>query len=170
LSHLSSNDDEIGGRLRMASSIRVLFVCVHNSARSRIAETYLRQLGGDRFEVTSAGYEPRAVNPLVVEALAEVGLTLPSLAPQPSALQLFGDDRRFDYVIGVCDEAHGQRCPHFAGVTRRIFWSFPDTSTLAGDHAEQLAKVRQVRDAIRDHVDAWLRTLSYDVASTDTGS
>lgn len=143
----------------MTDAVEVLFVCVHNAARSRMAEALLRKLGGPRFEVTSAGFEPREVNPLVVEALAELGLSLPSTDPQPSVFDLFRAGRRFDYVIGVCDEEHGQRCPLFPGITQRLDWSFPDPATFAGSHDERLARVVGVRDAIRARLEAWLRTL-----------
>ena len=99
----------------MSAVLRVLFVCVHNAARSRMAEALLRELGGPRCEVTSAGFEPREVNPLVVEALADIGLSLPSIAAQPSVFERFKAGRHFHYVIGVCDEEHGQKCALFPG-------------------------------------------------------
>jgi arsenate reductase len=133
--------------------VKVLFVCVHNAARSRMAEALLRDLGGPRFEVTSAGFEPREVNPLVVEAMQLVGLHVAQTSSQPSVFDLFKAGRHFHYVIGVCDEEHGQKCPLFPGVTKRISWSFSDPSTFTGSHAERLARVVEVRDAI------WLTTL-----------
>ena len=149
----------------MSADVRVLFVCVHNAARSRMAEALLRELGGPRFEVTSAGFEPREVNPLVVEALADIGLSLPSTAAQPSVFELFRAGRHFHYVIGVCDEEHGQKCPLFPGVTQRIYWSFPDPATFTGSHDEKLARVIEVREALRARIEAWLATLS-DTDST----
>ena len=143
----------------MTDTVKVLFVCVHNAARSRMAEALLRELGGPRFEVRSAGFEPREVNPLAVEALALAGLSLGTLGPQPSVFQLFKTGSFFHYVIGVCDEEHGQKCPLFPGVTKRITWSFPDPSTFTGSHEEKLARVVQLRDAIREHIAAWLQTL-----------
>ena len=143
----------------MTETIKVLFVCVHNAARSRMAEAILRQIGGARFEVASAGFEPREVNPLVVEAMALTGLTLHTTEAQPSVFQLFQAGRRFHYVIGVCDEEHGQKCPLFPGVTQRIYWSFPDPSTFSGSHEEQLDRVVEVRDAIRERIAQWLKTL-----------
>jgi arsenate reductase len=149
----------------MSADVRVLFVCVHNAARSRMAEALLRELGGPGVEVMSAGFEPREVNPLVVEALADLGLSLPSTAPQPSVFELFRAGRHFHYVIGVCDEGHGQKCPLFPGVTQRIYWSFPDPATFTGSHDEQLTRVVRVRDAIRARIESWLATLS-DMDST----
>lgn len=143
----------------MSDEVKVLFVCIHNAARSRMAEALLRQPGGHRFQVTSAGFEPREVNPLAVEALAELGLSLASTAPQPSVFELFKAGRQFHYVIGVCDEEHGQKCPLFPGLTQRLYWSFPDPATFTGTHAERLALAIQVRNAIRQHLEAWLTTL-----------
>ncbi len=140
----------------MTAPVRVLFVCVHNAGRSRLAEALLRELGGPRFEVTSAGFEPRAVNPLVVEALADVGLSLPSTAAQPSVFELYKAGRHFQYVIGVCDEEHGQKCPLFPGVAQRLTWSFPDPASFEGSHDEQLARVIELREAIRARLEAWL--------------
>jgi arsenate reductase len=143
----------------MTDTTSVLFVCIHNAARSRMAEALLRHLGGPRFEVTSAGYEPREVNPLVVEALQLIGLRLAHPGPQPSVFDLFTTGRRFSYVIGVCDEEHDQKCPIFAGITERLSWSFPNPSTFTGTHEERLASVVEVRDAIRARIEAWLKTL-----------
>jgi arsenate reductase len=143
----------------MTDTTSVLFVCIHHAARSRTAEALLRHLGGPRFEVTSAGYEPREVNPLVVEALQLIGLRLAHPGPQPSVFDLFTAGRRFSYVIGVCDEEHDQKCPIFAGITERLSWSFPDPSTFTGTHEERLARVVEVRDAIRARIEAWLKTL-----------
>ncbi len=148
----------------MSDPIKVLFVCVHNAARSRMAEAFLRLRGGDRFEVTSAGYEPREVNPLVVEAMAKIGVNLTSTEPQPSVFELYQEGRIFRYVITVCDAEHGQRCPIFPGVAagRRLSWSFPDPSTFEGSHEEKLARVAEVREAIDARVTAWLKTLTED--------
>ena len=149
----------VGSSSTMSANLRVLFVCVHNAARSRMAEALLRQLGGPLFEVTSAGFEPRAVNPLVIEALADIGLSLPSTATQPSVFELFRAGRHFHYVIGVCDEEHGQKCPLFPGITRRLNWSFPDPATFTGSHEEKLARVTEVREALRARIESWLTTL-----------
>ena len=143
----------------MTADIQVLFVCVHNAARSRMAEALLRELGGPRFEVTSAGFEAHEVSPLALESLASVGLSLPFTGVQPSVFELFKAGRRFDYVIGVCDEEHGQRCPVFAGVTQRLYWSFPDPGTFTGSHAEKLARIAEVRDAIEQQLRAWVQTI-----------
>jgi len=150
----------------MSEVIRVLFVCVHNAARSRMAEALLRELGGPRFEVSSAGFDPREVNPLAIEAMERLGLPLTETGRQPSVFELFKEGRHFHYVIGVCDEAQGEKCPHFLGVTRRIFWTFPDPSTFTGGHDEKLARVIEVRDAIRERIEAWLKTVPHEPTKT----
>ena len=143
----------------MSDKIKVLFLCIHNAARSRMAEALLLKLGGDRFEVTSAGFEPTEANPVVVEALAKIGLSLPSTARQPSVFDLFKACRHFHYVISVCDEGAAQRCPIFPGVSKRIAWSFPDPSTFTGTHGDKLARVIEVRNAIEVQIKDWLQTL-----------
>ena len=143
----------------MSDAIKVLFVCVHNAARSRIAEAYLKKLGGPNFEVNSSGFEPQEANPLVVEAMKLVSVPLVATEKQPSVFDLFRTGRRFNYVIAVCDEATGQKCPIFPGLTKRVSWSFPDPSEFTGSHREKLAQVIAVRDAIRAQIELWLKEL-----------
>lgn len=138
---------------------RVLFVCIHNSARSQMAAAYLRELGGDAFEVESAGLEPGTLNPLAVEVMREDGIDI-SRAPTQSVFQLFKDGVRFEYVISVCDEASAERCPIFPGVVKRLNWSFADPATFTGSHAERLRATRTVRDEVRDTVQRWIAELS----------
>lgn len=133
--------------------LRVLFICTQNSGRSQMAEEFLRSFAGDAFEVESAGLEPaEAVNPLVVEAMREVGLDLSHKKPQ-SVFELFKAGRLYNYVITVCDSESEGRCPIFPGVTHRWHWPFPDPGTVTGTHEEQLAQVRAIRDHIREQVE-----------------
>jgi arsenate reductase (thioredoxin) len=150
----------------MSDAIKVLFICVHNAARSRMAEALLRARGGGRFEVTSAGYEPREVNPIVIEAMKSIGVKMTATGPQPSVFDLFKEGRIFNYVISVCDAEHDQKCPIFAGVTQRLSWSFPDPSGFGGTYEEKLARVAEVRDAIGERIDAWLKTVTKDAKDT----
>lgn len=90
--------------------------------------------------------------------MALIDIPLPSTEPQPSVFDLFKTGRHFHYVIGVCDEEQGQKCPIFPGVTKRLSWSFPDPASFTGTHDEKLARVVEVRDAIRDRVVAWVRS------------
>jgi arsenate reductase len=134
---------------------RVLFLCIHNSARSQMAEAFVKQVAGDRFEVESAGLEPGKLNPLAVEAMRLVGIDI-SRNPLQSVFELFKSGKRFQYVISVCDEASAERCPIFPGVTTRLNWSFDDPSTFTGTEQERLAKTVRVRDQIREKVRRWV--------------
>ena len=96
----------------MTDKKRVLFVCVHNSARSQIAEAFLNALAGDRFEAMSAGLEPGTLNPLVVEVMKEVGIDI-SRNQTKSAFDLFKKGELFSYVITVCDAASAEHVPAF---------------------------------------------------------
>lgn len=139
----------------MAAKTKVLFVCVHNSGRSQMAQAFLEQMAGDRFEVASAGFEPAPINPLVVEAMAEVGIDLSRRASQ-GVFDLYKRGRLYDYVITVCDDSREKQCPVFPGVTHRLHWPFPDPAAVLGDQAEKLAAVRGIRDQVRARVAAWL--------------
>lgn len=141
----------------MSDKIRILVICGHNSARSQMTETFIRELGGDRFEVESAGLEPTAINPLVVEVMGEIGYDLSRKGTQ-SVFDLFKSGRLFDYVVAVCDAATDQRCPVFPGVTQRLHWPFPDPEDLTGSRDEKLDALRDIRNDIRDKVDAWIRS------------
>ncbi|HLZ48282.1 MAG TPA: arsenate reductase ArsC [Candidatus Limnocylindria bacterium] len=127
---------------------RVLFLCTHNSARSQMAEGLLRSLGGDRFEVHSAGTEATAVRPLAVEAMREIGIDISRQTSK--SLDRFREDR-FDTVITVCDEAN-ESCPVFPNATGRLHWSLPDPSKATGSKDEQLAAYRAVRDELRSRI------------------
>ncbi|GFK96127.1 Glutaredoxin arsenate reductase [Fundidesulfovibrio magnetotacticus] len=134
---------------------RVLFLCVHNSARSQIAEAYLKLLGGDGFHVESAGFEPGPINPLVVEVMAEVGVDLTDKGSQ-KVFDLFREGRVFDYVITVCEESEGSKCPIFPGMTHRLHLAFEDPAAVTGTREERLAQVRAIRDAIRKVVEEFI--------------
>lgn len=132
----------------------VLFVCVHNSARSKMAEAFLNQRCPDDFVAESAGLEPGTLNPLAVAAMGEVGIDISSRQTQ-STLDLFKRGKHYSYVITVCDEMSAERCPIFPGNARRLHWSFPDPATVEGTREERLAKTRLIRDQIRGKIDAW---------------
>ncbi len=134
-----------------------MFVCIHNSARSQMAEELLRLLGGDRFEVESAGLEPGTLNPLAVEVLKEKGIDITGKKTQ-KVFDLYTQGRRYHYVITVCDEANAERCPIFPGAIQKLHWGFSDPSSLAGPKEERLAKTRHVRDEIEQKIRSWLST------------
>ena len=139
--------------------IRVLFVCVHNSARSQMAEAFLNQLAGDRFEAQSAGLEPGTLNPLAVEVMKEVGADI-SANRTKSVFDFFRSGSLFDYVVTVCDGANAERCPIFPGVTKRLHWSFADPAALAGEWEQMVGATRLIRDEIRAAVTAFIRDYS----------
>ena len=136
------------------SKQNILFVCVHNSARSQMAEAFLHQLCSEQFNAHSAGLEPGKLNPIVVEAMQEIGLDI-SGNPTKAVFDMFKSGKLFSYVITVCDEASAERCPIFPGVTKRLHWSFPDPSGFQGTHEERLAKTRGVRDTIKAKIEEW---------------
>ena len=130
------------------SPIRVLFVCTGNSARSLMAEAVLRRYGGDRFEVHSAGTEPRGVNPLTLRVLAERGIDA-SWARSKSVDEFRG--QTFDYVITVCDQAR-QVCPVFPGDHASLHWGYEDPAEATGTEEERLAVFRRVLLAMSERV------------------
>jgi arsenate reductase len=133
---------------------KVLFICVHNSARSQMAEAWLNHTCPDEFEAQSAGLEPGTLNPLVVEVMHEAGIDLSQKKTQ-AVFDVWKSGRIFQYVITVCSESESQGCPIFAGVTTRLHWPFPDPSKLSGTDAEKRREARKIRDAIRTKIEAW---------------
>lgn len=130
---------------------RVLFVCIHNSARSQMAEAFLNKLAPEEFLAESAGIEPGKLNPVVVEAMKEVSIDISM--NQTNSVQSFIDEgRAYDYIMTVCDEASAERCPVFPGVGKRIHMGFPDPSSFDGDHSEKLQRTRVVRDQIKEKI------------------
>ncbi|WP_420265362.1 arsenate reductase ArsC [Candidatus Magnetominusculus dajiuhuensis] len=134
---------------------RVLFVCIHNSARSQMAEELLRRLGGGRFETESAGLDPGVLNPLAVEVLREIGIDISTKQTQ-SVESRINSGITYDYVVTVCDGASAERCPVFPDGGKRLHWSFDDPSGFTGTHEEKLDKTRKVRDDIRRKIEQWL--------------
>ena len=137
------------------AKLRVLFLCTHNSARSQMAEAFLRALAGERFGVASAGTEATRVHPLAIQAMQEVGIDLAGHTSK--SLDGFLD-KSWDYVITVCDSAN-ERCPVFPGRTTRIHWSFDDPSQVTGTDQEHLQAFRRVRDQIHARLRQWLENL-----------
>lgn len=136
--------------------IKVLFVCVHNSARSQIAEAFLNRLGNEKFIAESAGLEPAPINPLVVRAMREIGYDLSEKEPH-SVFDYFKEGRKYSTIIKVCDQANGQRCPIFPLTLEVLDWNFEDPSEFTGTVDEKLEKVRALRDKIKENVLAFIR-------------
>jgi arsenate reductase (thioredoxin) len=136
---------------------RVLFLCTHNSSRSQMAEGLLRARGGSAFAVFCAGTHPRAVHPLAVKAMAELGIDISERAGhRAKGIEEFADEALMDLVVTVCDEA-AEECPYFPRARRQEHWGFPDPSRASGSEEERLAVFRQVRDGIAARIDAFLR-------------
>lgn len=128
---------------------KVLFLCTGNSARSQMAEGYLRHILGDRFEAMSAGIEPKELNPLAVEVMGAIGIDI-SQQISKNVVTLLG--LHVPYVITVCDDAK-ERCPIFPGTWKFLHRSFEDPAQAEGTREEKLAVFRRVRDEIAGYID-----------------
>jgi arsenate reductase (thioredoxin) len=150
-------------------SIRVLFVCTGNSARSQVGQALLEHLGGDDFAVESAGTEPKGVNPFAVQVLAEVGIDWSRA--ESKALAPF-IEQPFDYVITVCDRAR-QACPVFPGSTNSLHWGLDDPAEVEGSDEEKLAAFRRTRQELtqrlRPFIEIARRTAGLPVGSVLAG-
>ena len=138
--------------------IRILCLCVHNSARSQMAEAYLRLFGGDFIDAESAGLEPGMLNPYVVRALREDGIDIAGKKTQ-DVFDLYRAGRTYHFVITVCSKEAAERCPLFPGRSERQHWPFDDPSSFVGADDAILAQVRGVRDAIREKVRTFVEEL-----------
>jgi arsenate reductase len=136
---------------------KVLFICTGNSARSQMAEAFLRAYGGDHYEAFSGGLEPRGVNPLTVRVMEERGIDITT--QRSKGLAEYLGRQHFGILVTVCDRAE-RECPIFPGVSTRLHWSFEDPAAIAGSEEERLAKFREIRDAIETRVREWLRERS----------
>ena len=131
---------------------RVLILCTGNSCRSQMAEGFLRHLGGDRFEVFSAGIKPTEVNPLAIKVMAEVGIDISSHRSK-SAMEFI--KQQFDYVITVCDNVK-QTCPVFPGKYKKIHWDLEDPAEASGSEEDRLVVFRKIRDQIQNNISEFL--------------
>ncbi|HZK64386.1 MAG TPA: arsenate reductase ArsC [Puia sp.] len=138
---------------------KILFVCIHNSARSQMAEAFLNKYGNGQFEAESAGLEPGTMNPNVVAVMLEAGIDLSKKGTQ-GVFDLFRKSTFYNAVITVCDGASAERCPVFPGAVKRIAWSFEDPSAFKGTPQEVLQRTRQIRDEIEKAVLAFIKEAS----------
>jgi arsenate reductase len=133
---------------------RVLFLCTGNSARSQMAEAFLRKYGGNTFEPYSAGLEPKGVNPLTVKVMNEVGIDISN--QHSKSIDTYLGKVLFQYLITVCDDAD-KNCPTgIPGVKNRMHWSFEDPAKFEGTEEKKLAKFREVRDLIEKGIKEWV--------------
>lgn len=143
------------------SFYRVLFVCIHNSSRSQMAEAFLKQT--PYFQVDSAGIEPGLLNPYAVKVMQEVGIDI-SHHQTKSVFDLYDQGNRYDAVISVCDPEAAEKCPIFPGKTKRYHWTFPDPLKLTGSFDQKCQKIRM----IRNEIDYKVRQFVKDFHSLDT--
>ena len=137
-----------------ATKPRVLFMCTGNSARSQMSEALLHKYAGDRFEVFSAGLDPKTLHPLTVQVLQEIGIDTSHLRAKGWRDML--DKGWFRYVVFVCASAE-QKCPTtFLAAKERLAWPFDDPAAAQGTDAQRLSEFRRVRDEIEDRIREWL--------------
>ena len=133
---------------------RVLFMCTGNSARSQMAEAFLRKYAGDDFDAHSAEMEPKGLNPLTIQVMNEVGIDVSN--QQSKGIETYLGKKHFQYLITVCDDAD-QNCPTlWPGVNTRLHWSFEDPAKFEGSDAGKLAKFREIRDLIEKRIKEWV--------------
>lgn len=136
------------------SKQKVLFLCTGNSARSQMAEAFLRKYAGDSFEPHSAGLEPKGLNPLAIQVMSENGIDISK--QESKGIETYLGKVLFQYLITVCDDAN-QNCPTvWPGVNTRMHWSFEDPARFEGTKEEKLAKFREVRDLIEKKIKEWV--------------
>jgi len=120
-----------------------------------MAQSLLNMLGGDRFAAESAGLEAGTLNPLAVEAMAEIGIDISGNTTR-RAFDVYKSGKRFHYVITVCDAGNAQKCPIFPNTWQYLNWSFPDPAQLQGTHEEKMKEIRKIRDSIKEKLKAWI--------------
>jgi arsenate reductase len=135
--------------------IKVIFLCTGNSARSQMAEAFLRHYARDHFEVYSAGLEAKGINPLTVKVMEERGISLTGHTSKP--LSQFLGNVHFGITVTVCDRIEAE-CPTYPSMGTRLFWPFSDPAASTGSEAEKLEAFRNVRDGIETKVIEWLKS------------
>jgi len=138
----------------MNNKKRVLFLCTGNSARSQIAEAFLRHYAGDYFEVYSAGLEPKGINPFSIRVMSEVGIDI-SGQKSKSVSEYLGKVL-IQTLITVCDDAE-KNCPTgWPGITKKLHWTFEDPAAFIGSEDEKISKFREIRDPIDQKIQSWI--------------
>ena len=147
-------------------TLRVLFVCIHNSGRSQMAEAFLNYYGEDKFYAESAGLEAGKLNPIVVDVIQESGIDI-SANKTKDVFDFYKAGKRFNYVITVCDESNAERCPIFPGTIEKLHWSFKDPAALEGSYEEKLKGTRVIRDEIKTKIINWIEEINLKSADTE---
>ncbi len=146
------------------SKTKVIFLCTSNSARSQMAEAFLKKYASASFEVYSAGFEPKPTHPLTVKVMKEIGLDLSSQSSKD--LKQFLGKTHFGVVITVCARAE-KNCPTIPGVSTRLYWPFEDPAAFSGSEEEKLARFREVRNQIETKILSWLKERGIQPNSSD---
>jgi arsenate reductase (thioredoxin) len=137
---------------------KILFVCVHNSARSQMAEAFLNHLGNGQIIAESAGLEPGILNPVVVDAMKLDGIDI-STYKTKTVHSIISSGKSFDYLITVCDETNAEKCPVVPGSGARLHWSFDDPSALNGSYVEKLNQTLLIMHQIKSKIENWIKEL-----------
>lgn len=135
------------------TTTKVLFLCTGNSARSQMAEAFLRKYGEGRFAAYSAGLEPKEISPYTGQVMAEVGITLEG--QRSKHIDEYIGRVHFDHLITVCANAE-EKCPVFPGSGKHAHWPIEDPAEAQGGEEERLQAYRRARDEIEQRVRAWL--------------
>jgi arsenate reductase (thioredoxin) len=135
--------------------VKVLFVCVHNSARSQMAEAFLNHLGNGGFAAESAGLEPGLLNQVVAVAMKLGGIDI-SENKTKTIGSVISSGKKFDYVITVCDESNAEKCPIVSGGGNRLHWNFDDPSALYGSYIEKLNQTLLIMQQIKAKIESWI--------------
>lgn len=134
---------------------KILFLCTTNSARSQMAEAFLKKYGGEKFEAYSAGLEPKEIHPFTERVMQEIGISL--IGQYSKSFREYMGKVHFAYLITVCAEAD-KKCPTtFPGIGQRLHWSFEDPGAFEGTEDEKMVKFREIRDKIEQTIKQWLK-------------
>ena len=144
--------------MQKEEKIKVLFLCQHNSARSQIAEAFLKQIDGERFQVESAGLEVKPLNPLAVEVMKEIGIDISKKKAQ-SVFELYRKGRLYHYVITVCDKSVAEKCPIFPNTLQQLHWPFDDPAKFTGSWDDKVKETRKIREEIKQKIEEWIETI-----------
>ncbi len=140
------------GEMIMANKHRVLFVCVHNSFRSQIAEAIMNSKYGDIFTAESAGLTVKEINPLAIKVMKEYGIDISNNSVD-SVFDFFKEGRLYSYVITVCSKEAENECPIFPGIRKRINWNLEDPEAFEGTDEEKYQKAMKLRNEIEKRID-----------------
>ncbi len=133
---------------------KLIVLCTGNSARSQMAEAFLRRYASKRFDIYSAGFVIKGVNPYTIKVMEEIGYDMSS--HYSKSLNQYLDKIHFKIVITVCSKAE-EMCPIIPGVEIKLHWPFEDPASFEGTEKEKLMKFREIRDKMHEHVKSWLK-------------